>query len=290
MALPVAAVMAGAGLLTKGYGIYEANKREKEANKQLAELAKKPYDQFKVNPLVQRYTQMGLRDIQRPQGFTGAEAAQFQQRIAAGQEAARRNAISLGGSSVARAVGGALGSANLAAENQFAAQGAGLARSQRTLGFGRFMQGAGVAQGVDQMNTQQALQRRMQLEQALGFASRQAADQQRQFIQGMGSDLFGAGVGLAANEFAYGKDPFGMGANAPGAAQKKYGLSNRGVSNIMSDAESMEAQQNAITKGFSGIPKLSPDKGSRNPFYSRGFNRINRTSNLNPLDYNQASV
>ena len=218
MALPLAVplVMAGAGLVTKGYGVYEANKREKEANKQLAELAKKPYDQFKVNPLVQRYTQMGLRDIQKPQGFTGAEAAQFQQRIAAGQEAARRNAISLGGSSVARAVGGALNSANLAAENQFAAQGAGLARSNRTLGFSRFMQGAGVAQGVDQANTQQSLQRRMQLEQAYGAASRQAADQQRQFIQGMGSDLFGAGVGLAANEMAYSKDPFGMGAKTAG--------------------------------------------------------------------------
>ncbi len=291
MPLPLAVplVMAGAGLVTKGYGMYEANKREKEANKQLAELAKKPYDQFKVNPLVQRYTQMGLRDIQRPQGFTGAEAAQFQQRIAAGQEAARRNAISLGGSSVARAVGGALNSANLAAENQFAAQGAGLARSQRNLGFGRFMQGAGVAQGVDQMNTQQALQRRMMLEQAYGAASRQAADQQRQFIQGMGSDLFGAGVGLAANEFAYSDNPFGM-SGAKGSAQSKYGLSNRRVANIMSDAESMQSQQNAAAKGFSGIPKLSPDKGSRNPFYSRGFNRINRTSNLNPLDYNQASV
>ena len=233
MALPVAAVMAGAGLLTKGYGIYEANKREKEANKQLAELAKKPYDQFKVNPLVQRYTQMGLRDIQRPQGFTGAEAAQFQQRIAAGQEAARRNAISLGGSSVARAVGGALGSANLAAENQFAAQGAGLARSQRNLGFGRFMQGAGVAQGVDQMNTQQALQRRMMLEQAYGAAARQAADQQRAMIQGMGSDLFGAGVGLAGNELAYSQDPFGMGANkAARTARRTAGLRNRAATDL----------------------------------------------------------
>lgn len=225
MALPLAVplVMAGAGLVTKGYGAYEANKRQKQADKQLAELAKKPYDQFKVNPLVQRYTQMGLRDIQKPQGFSGAEAAQFQQRIAAGQEAARRNAISLGGSSVARAVGGALGSANLAAENQFAAQGAGLARSNRTLGFSRFMQGAGVAQGVDQMNTQQALQRRMQLEQGLGIASRQAADQQRQFIQGMGSDLLGAGVGLAGNELAYSANPFGMN-KAPVATPAASGI------------------------------------------------------------------
>jgi hypothetical protein len=237
LAVPLA--MAGAGLVTKGYGMYEANKRQKEADKQLAELAKKPYDQYKVNPLVSRYTQMGLRDIQRPQGFTGAEAAQFQQRIAAGQEAARRNAISLGGSSVARAVGGALGSANLAAENQFAAQGAGLARSNRNLGFGRFMQGAGVAQGIDQMNTQQSLQRRMMLEQAYGAASRQAADQQRQFLQGMGSDLFGAGVGLAANEFAYSDNPFGMnktaapGATAtPGLGAKKAFGAGKASSNI----------------------------------------------------------
>jgi hypothetical protein len=221
LAVPLA--MAGAGLVTKGYGMYEANKRQKEADKQLAELAKKPYDQYKVNPLVSRYTQMGLRDIQRPQGFTGAEAAQFQQRIAAGQEAARRNAISLGGSSVARAVGGALGSANLAAENQFAAQGAGMARSQRNLGFGRFMQGAGIAQNIQDRNIQNALNRRMQVEQGLGIASRQAADQQRQFIQGMGSDLFGAGVGLAANEFAYSDNPFGMNKTAaPGATAGGY--------------------------------------------------------------------
>lgn len=282
MALPVAAVMAGAGLLTKGYGIYEANKREKEANKQLAELAKKPYDQFKVNPLVQRYTQMGLRDIQRPQGFTGAEAAQFQQRIAAGQEAARRNAISLGGSSVARAVGGALNSANLAAENQFAAQGAGLARSQRNLGFGRFMQGAGVAQGVDQMNTQQALQRRMMLEQAYGAASRQAADQQRQFIQGMGSDLFGAGVGLAGNELAYSDNPFGM-SGAKGSAQRGYGLSNRKVANIMNDAESMQSQKNAAAKGFSGIPNISPDRGTRSSAAARRALR-----NMPPIAYDES--
>jgi hypothetical protein len=231
LAVPLA--MAGAGLVTKGYGMYEANKRQKEADKQLAELAKKPYDQYKVNPLVSRYTQMGLRDIQIPQGFTGAEAAQFQQRIAAGQEAARRNAISLGGSSVSKAVNAALGSANLAAENQFAAQGAGLARSNRNLGYGRFIQGAGIAQNIQDRNIQNALNRRMMLEQAYGAASRQAADQQRQFIQGMGSDLFGAGVGLAGNELAYSKDPFGMGANrAARQATRTAALRNRAAMDL----------------------------------------------------------
>jgi hypothetical protein len=65
----------------------------------------------------------------------------------------------------------------------------------------------------------------MMLEQAYGAASRQAADQQRQFIQGMGSDLLGAGVGLAGNEFAYSQDPFGMGANK--AARAKNRLSRK---------------------------------------------------------------
>ena len=219
--LAVPLVMAGAGLVTKGYGAYEANKRQKQADKELAELAKKPYDQFKVNPLVQRYTQMGLRDIQNSKGFTGAEAAQFQQRIAAGQEAARKNAISLGGSSVAGAVKASLGAANLAAENQFAAEGARLERANRNLGYGRFIQGAGIAQNIQDRNIQNELNRRMQVEQALGYASRQAADQQRQFIQGMGSDLFGAGVGLAANEFAYSDNPFGM--NKPAGTSEYMG-------------------------------------------------------------------
>lgn len=254
MPLPLAIplVMAGAGLATKGYGMYEANKREKEANRQLAELAKKPYERYKVNPLVQKYTQMGLREIQNPQGFTGAEAAQFQQRVAAAQEAARRNALSLGGSSVSRAVQGSLGSANLAAQNQFAAQNAALARTSRNLGFNRFMQGAGVAQGIDQMNTQTELNRRMMLEQALGAASRQAADQKRSMISGMGSDLLGAGLSLGMQG--------GFGSN--------QGNSFFG-SNALNEGMSQQAQMNAAAKGFSNIPKIAPDRGTRTSAIAR---------------------
>jgi hypothetical protein len=99
------------------------------------------------------------------------------------------------------------------------------------------MQGAGVAQGVDQMNTQQSLQRRMQLEQAYGAASRQAADQQRQFIQGMGSDLLGAGVGLAGNELAYNQDPFGMGAKkAARQTARTASLRNRAATDLKNRA------------------------------------------------------
>ena len=189
-------IMAGAGLAAKGYGIYEANKREKEAKRALANLAKTPYAKYGVNPLVKRYTDMGLRDIQNPQGFSGAETADFQSRIAAAQNAARQNAISLGGSSVARAVGGALGSANLAAQNQYAAQNAALARQNRNLGYSRFMQGAGIAQNIDNMNTQNELNRRMMTEQAYGAAARQAGDQQRAIVSGLGSDLIGGAFNL----------------------------------------------------------------------------------------------
>jgi hypothetical protein len=209
--LPIA--MGIAGLASKGYGMYEANKREKEAKRQLAELAKTPYAKYSVNPLVKRYTDMGMRDIQNPQGFTGAEAADFQSRIAAAQNAARQNAISLGGSSVSRAVGGALGASNLAAQNQFAAQNAALARQNRNLGFGRFMQGASVAQSVQDRNTQNELNRRMMTEQAFGAAARQAGDQQRAMISGLGSDLIGGAFNMYAMDKYYGGDNTGMGAN-----------------------------------------------------------------------------
>lgn len=245
-------VMAGVGLASKAYGMYEANKREKEAKRQLAELAKTPYAKYSVNPLVKRYTDMGMRDIQSPQGFTGAEAADFQSRIAAAQNAARQNAISLGGSSVSRAVGGALGASNLAAQNQFAAQNAALARQNRNLGFSRFMQGASVAQSVQDRNTQNELNRRMMTEQAFGAAARQAGDQQRAMISGLGSDLIGGAFNMYAMDKYYGGDKTGMGANP--TAQARYGMSNRQVGNLMEDAESVQAQQNAMAKGFSGMP------------------------------------
>lgn len=285
MPLPLAVplIMAGAGLATKGYGMYEANKREKEARRQLGELAKTPYAKYNVNPLVKRYTEMGMRDIQNPQGFTGAEAADFQSRIAAAQNAARQNAISLGGSSVSRAVGGALGAANLAAQNQFAAQNAALARQNRNLGFSRFMQGAGVAQNLQNMNTQNELNRRMMTEQAFGAAARQAADQKRAMISGLGSDL----IGGAFNMYAMGQQG-GMGANP--TAQARYGMSNTQVGNLMEDAESLQAQQNAMAKGFSGVPNLPQDAGTRNPFISRGYNRVRRYAPISTLDYNQAGV
>ena len=207
MALPL--IMAGVGLAAKGYGIYEANKREKEAKKALANLAKTPYAKYGVNPLVKRYTDMGLRDIQKPQGFSGAETADFQSRIAAAQNAARQNAISLGGSSVARAVGGVLGGANLAAQNQYAAQNAALARQSRNLGYSRFMQGAGVAQNIDNMNTQNELNRRMMTEQAYGAAARQAGDQQRSIVSGLGSDLLGGAFNMYSMNKMYPNTPTG---------------------------------------------------------------------------------
>ena len=242
-------IMAGAGLAAKGYGIYEANKREKEAKKALADLAKTPYAKYGVNPLVKRYTEMGLRDIQKPQGFSGAETADFQSRIAAAQNAARQNAISLGGSSVARAVGGALGSANLAAQNQYAAQNAALARQSRNLGYNRFMQGAGVAQNIENMNTQNELNRRMMTEQAYGAAARQAGDQQRAIVSGFGSDLLGGAFNMYSLDKMYPSTPTST-TPEPGLFRRLGYRLGGGNSN----ATIQNDMQNAVGKGFTNMP------------------------------------
>jgi len=187
-------ILAGAGLGMKAYNMYGAAQREKEAMKGLRNLANTPYARYSVNPLVSRYTQMGLRDIQNPQGFSGAETGAFQQGLAQSQAGARQNALSIGGSSVSRAVNAGLNSANLGAMNQFAGQNAALARQNRNLGFSRYMQGAGIAQNIDNMNTQNELQRRMMMEQAYGAAARQNRDIYSQSLEGMGNDLLGAGL------------------------------------------------------------------------------------------------
>lgn len=271
-------IMAGAGLAAKGYGIYEANKREKEAKRALANLAKTPYAKYGVNPLVKRYTDMGLRDIQNPQGFSGAETADFQSRIAAAQNAARQNAISLGGSSVARAVGGALGSANLAAQNQYAAQNAALARQNRNLGYSRFMQGAGIAQNIDNMNTQNELNRRMMTEQAYGTAARQAGDQQRAIVSGLGSDLIGGAFNLYGMDKMY---PSQTDATPSPSLFRRLGYRLGGYN---SDATIQNDQANALKKGFYNIPKIAPDAGTRNPFLTKPRSRY---APISTLDYNQ---
>lgn len=196
--LPLA--LAGVGLAAKGYNMYQASQREKQAMNALKDLAKTPYAKYGVNPLVQRYTQMGLRDIQNPQGFSGAETGAFNQGLAQSQAGARQNALSIGGISVSRAVNAGLNSANLGALNQFAGQNAALARQNRNLGFNRYMQGAGIAQNVDNMNTQGELNRRMMLEQAYGAAARQNRDIFSQGLEGMGNDLLGAGLYKGLNE------------------------------------------------------------------------------------------
>lgn len=282
MALPL--IMAGVGLAAKGYGIYEANKREKEAKKALANLAKTPYAKYGVNPLVKRYTDMGLRDIQKPQGFSGAETADFQSRIAAAQNAARQNAISLGGSSVARAVGGVLGGANLAAQNQYAAQNAALARQSRNLGYSRFMQGAGVAQNIDNMNTQNELNRRMMTEQAYGAAARQAGDQQRSIVSGLGSDLLGGAFNMYSMNKMYPSTPTSTTPN-PGLFRR---LGYR-LGGYDSDATIQNDQANALKKGFYNIPNIAPDAGIRNPGSSNPFLKKQKSkyAPINTLDYNQ---
>lgn len=262
MALPL--ILAGAGLAAKAYNMSQAAQREKDAMRSLRDLSRTPYAKYSVNPLVQNYTRMGLRDIQNPQGFSGAETAAFQQGIAQQGNALRQNALSIGGSSIGRAVN-AMNNANLVnAQNQFAGQNAGLIRQNRNLGYSRYMQGAGVAQNLDNMNTQNELSRRMMTEQALGAAARQNRDIVSQGIEGIGSDLLGAGLYKGFQGGFLG------------------GMGSGGVDN---DALAMQDQINAGRKGFYGVPKIAPDRGIR-----VGYGRYNRMSPLNTLNYNQATV
>ena len=284
LAIPLAMTAVGVG--AKGYNMFQANKREKEALKQLDQLRNTPYARYSVNPLVRRYTELGLRDFQQPQGFTGAETAAFRQQLAAQNAALAANAMSAGGGSVGRAVTGLNNINTINALNQFAGQGAALARSARNLGMSRYMQGAGVAQGIDNMNIQNELNRRMMLEQALGAAARQNRDIVSRGIEGLGTDLLGAGLNIGLNElytnpnasFFGNKSKGGDigGSSASNLNIPKFGTS---LSDESKKALGIPTYKNPYAFSTYGTPK-SPASGN---FYSP---RSNRMRYFNKWDYN----
>lgn len=191
---PVSLALEGAGAAAKIYGAYQANERATVAQHKLDELAKIPYSRYSVNPMSQRYGNMALNDITNPQGYSGAETAQFNQNLAKVGQAGYNNGLSIGGGSVAKAVLAGIGSNQVNALNTFAAGNNSIMRQNRNLGYGRYWQAANNSQNIDNMNINTEIQRRMNTEKALGGAVSSNRDYVQGTISNIGSDLIGAGL------------------------------------------------------------------------------------------------
>jgi hypothetical protein len=184
----------GVGLGLKAIGGVASYFQQRDAQKRLDALGRQALPQYSVNPAIARIYSGALGDISNPQGYSGAERANFQQNIGRGLNTQAANARAMGGGSMSRAISGVLSGNQLGQYNQFAAQDAGLARQNKNAAYSRLMGAANTMQGVDNQNIGMAANRRFQQENLLGQAIASQRAYRQNLLGGVGSDLTSAGT------------------------------------------------------------------------------------------------
>jgi hypothetical protein len=184
----------GLGVAAKGAGAIGSYYQQRKAQRQLDALGREALPQYSVNPAISRIYSGALGQIASPQGYSGAETANFQQNMARGLNTQAANARSMGGGSMSRAISGALSGNQLGQYNQFAAQDAGLARQNRNAAYSRLMGAANTMQGISNQNVGMAANRRLRQEELLGQGIASQRAYRMNLLGGIGSDLTTAGT------------------------------------------------------------------------------------------------
>jgi len=265
----------GAGL--QAYNMYNSWQDKNKAEAAAAQLDRQPVPQYTPNSRLNSFYQQAVAGVASPQGYTGAETAGYNSRLAQIIASRNANAQNMGGGGIGRAVG-AMGNAEaLNSLNQFSGNDAALRRSAFNAAMGRQQSAMGQYQSLDNMNTQTALQRRLMKEQGLGQAIQSNKAMISNSLNNLGGDLMGYGMtkDLMAQRLA-GANPTAT-AGMPSAdlaktyygAGGKLGLSNR-FSNYAQNAVDNSMQpltsQGAITNN------QTFSLGNRNPAFSSAFN------------------
>ena len=191
---PISLGLMGLGTVAKGAGAIGSYYQQRKAQRQLDALGREALPQYSVNPAISRIYSGALGQIASPQGYSGAETANFQQNMARGLNTQAANARSMGGGSMSRAISGALSGNQLGQYNQFAAQDAGLARQNRNAAYSRLMGAANTMQGISNQNVGMAANRRLRQEELLGQGIASQRAYRMNLLGGIGSDLTTAGT------------------------------------------------------------------------------------------------
>ena len=187
-------VLMGLGAAAKGIGAIGSGIQQRRAQQRLDALGRQALPQYEVNPAIARIYSGALGDVASPQGYTGAERANFEQNIGRGLNTQAANARAMGGGSMSRAISGVLSGNQLGQYNQFAAQDAALARQNRNAAYSRLMGAANTMQGISNQNTALAANRRLQQENLLGQAIASQRAYRTNLLGGLGGDLMTAGT------------------------------------------------------------------------------------------------
>jgi hypothetical protein len=192
MALPL--ILAGIGAGMQAYNMYNSWQDKNKAEAAAAELDRQPVPQYTPNSRLNSFYQQAVAGVANPQGYTGAETAGFNSRLAQIIASRNANAQAMSGGSLSRAIG-AMGNAEaLNSLNQFSGSDAALRRSAFNAAMGRQQSAMGQYQSLDNMNTQTALQRRLMKEQGLGQAIQSNKAMFSNSLNNLGGDLIGYGL------------------------------------------------------------------------------------------------
>jgi len=267
----------GAGL--QAYNMYNSWQDKKKAEAAAAQLDAQPVPQYTPDARLNSFYQQAVAGVANPQGYTGAETAGYNSRLAQIIASRNANAQNMGGGGIGRAVG-AMGNAEaLNSLNQFSGNDAALRRSAYNAAMGRQQSAMGQYQSLANMNTQTALQRRLMKEQGLGQAIQSNKAMIANSLNNLGGDLIGYGM---TKSLMAGKSSPANTAGMPSAdlaktyygAGGKLGLSNR-FSNYAQNAVDNSMQpltsQGAITNN------QTFSLNNRNPAFSSAFG--------NPMPY-----
>lgn len=146
----------GSGIF--GYNIINSELEKRKAERGLSALEKNPIKPFGVDPVLQSYYSQALEETRNPRGYSSAERFNFNQGLARQNNTLYNNAVGLSGGNLSRAVRGSLNTAGFNAQNQFAANDAGIRRNNRQSAFSRLGFATGQMQGISNMNVNANIQ------------------------------------------------------------------------------------------------------------------------------------
>ena len=207
MPLPLAVplVMAGVGAASKLSTLPESYASERRLRRDLDKLRSQPMARYKADPTLTRLYEQSIGEASTPEGYGGAEVANFRNtlgRMSRGRFAAARSAA--GGQS-SRAINSILKGQEMDAAGNFFAGEANLRRQNRLGGLSRAMSLGNQFQNIRDRNTAFDQNYRLGLERSLGEGIRSQRDFRRNMFSSLGSDLLSSGVGLAYGQMGGGE-------------------------------------------------------------------------------------
>jgi hypothetical protein len=190
--MPLPIVLAGIGAAAKFVNMGMSWQAQKAAEAKAAQLDAQPLEKYTPDSRLNSFYQQAVAGVANPQGYTGAETAGYNSRLARILATSKANADGMGGTG--RAIGAMGNSEAINALNQFSGNDAALRRSSFNAAMGRQQSAMNMYNDIGRMNTQTALQRRLMKEQALGQAIQSNKAMISNSINNLGGDLMGYGM------------------------------------------------------------------------------------------------